>query len=245
MALKDTWIDKVNEEDIIDADDINDIAHAVIDIEENGTGGGGGGTGGGASLSDSDPVMNGTAFPGTSSKASRADHVHPSDTTRMAEASSMYSMTTLDQNDAFIVHDFPANKTKKMAWSILKSFIASEFEGNIYAAGIMDSEGNVATVPELDGGAVLALVSQIPTTLAELSGDSTHRTVTDVEKSAWNAKSNFSGNYADLSGKPTIPTKPSDIGAQPAGNYVTSDKTITIKGVDESGTTHTWTVYGV
>lgn len=46
----------------------------------------------------------------------------------------------------------------------------------------------------------------IPTSLAGLTEDSTHRVVTDVEKSAWNAKSNFSGNYNDLTNKPTIPS---------------------------------------
>ena len=46
----------------------------------------------------------------------------------------------------------------------------------------------------------------IPTTLASLTEDSTHRVVTDAEKAAWNAKSNFSGNYNDLSNKPTIPS---------------------------------------
>ena len=35
-----------------------------------------------SSLSDSNPVMNGSAAAGTSELASRADHVHPSDTTR-------------------------------------------------------------------------------------------------------------------------------------------------------------------
>ena len=47
--------------------------------------------------------------------------------------------------------------------------------------------------------------SEVPTTLASLTADSTHRTVTDAEKSAWNAKSNFDGRYASLTGKPTIP----------------------------------------
>lgn len=46
----------------------------------------------------------------------------------------------------------------------------------------------------------------IPTTLAGLSEDTTHRVVTDTEKVAWNAKSNFSGNYNDLTNKPTIPS---------------------------------------
>lgn len=46
----------------------------------------------------------------------------------------------------------------------------------------------------------------IPTTLASLTEDATHRVVTDAEKTAWNAKSNFSGNYNDLTNKPTIPS---------------------------------------
>lgn len=46
----------------------------------------------------------------------------------------------------------------------------------------------------------------IPTALAGLTEDSTHRVVTDAEKTTWNAKSNFSGNYNDLTNKPTIPS---------------------------------------
>jgi len=46
----------------------------------------------------------------------------------------------------------------------------------------------------------------IPTTLAGLAEDATHRVVTDTEKATWNAKSNFSGNYNDLTNKPTIPS---------------------------------------
>lgn len=46
----------------------------------------------------------------------------------------------------------------------------------------------------------------IPTTLAALTDDSAHRVVTDAEKATWNAKSNFSGSYNDLTNKPTIPS---------------------------------------
>lgn len=53
--------------------------------------------------------------------------------------------------------------------------------------------------------------SAIPTALSQLSADTTHRVVTDTEKSTWNGKSNFSGSYNDLSNKPTIPTKTSDL----------------------------------
>lgn len=47
--------------------------------------------------------------------------------------------------------------------------------------------------------------THIPTALSELSEDATHRVVTDAEKAVWNAKSNFSGSYNDLTDKPTIP----------------------------------------
>ena len=42
------------------------------------------------------------------------------------------------------------------------------------------------------------------------TGDSTIH-VTSTEKSTWNAKSNFSGSYNDLTNKPTIPSKTSDL----------------------------------
>lgn len=55
--------------------------------------------------------------------------------------------------------------------------------------------------------------SELPAKLSDLSEDSTHRVVTDAEKAAWSGKSNFSGNYADLNGKPTIPTVPTKVSA--------------------------------
>lgn len=44
----------------------------------------------------------------------------------------------------------------------------------------------------------------IPTRLADLTEDATHRVVTDTEKQTWNGKSNFSGAYNDLTGKPDL-----------------------------------------
>ena len=58
-----------------------------------------------------------------------------------------------------------------------------------------------------------AVTVDVPTALSQLSGDSTHRTVTDAEKTAWNNKSNFSGSYNDLTNKPTIPTVPTKVSA--------------------------------
>ena len=61
------------------------------------------------------------------------------------------------------------------------------------------------TLSASDVGA-LPSTTTIPTTLASLTDDATHRVVTDAEKTSWNAKSNFSGNYNDLTNKPTIPS---------------------------------------
>lgn len=51
----------------------------------------------------------------------------------------------------------------------------------------------------------------VPKNLSDLKEDAEHRTVTDTEKQSWNDKSNFSGNYEDLKGKPTIPTVPTTL----------------------------------
>ena len=60
------------------------------------------------------------------------------------------------------------------------------------------------------------------TTLADLADDATHRTVTDAEKSAWNAKSNFSGDYNDLENAPDITEDASDnlVITDPSGNII-------------------------
>lgn len=65
-----------------------------------------------------------------------------------------------------------------------------------------------ASKPKYTASEVGALpdTTTIPTTLASLAEDATHRVVTDEEKTSWNAKSNFSGNYNDLTNKPTIPS---------------------------------------
>lgn len=39
MALKNTWVDKVNNQDVVDAEDVNSIARAVMDLEDAGVDG--------------------------------------------------------------------------------------------------------------------------------------------------------------------------------------------------------------
>lgn len=61
-----------------------------------------------------------------------------------------------------------------------------------------------ATKPSYTAKEVGALPSSttIPGTIADLAEDPDHRSVTDAEKAAWNAKSDFSGSYTDLTNKP-------------------------------------------
>lgn len=55
--------------------------------------------------------------------------------------------------------------------------------------------------------------TQVPSNLSDLKDDTTHRTVTDSEKNAWNSKSTFSGKYEDLQGMPF------KLGIDANGNY--------------------------
>ena len=90
----------------------------------------------------------------------------------------------------------------------------SELNAKGYLTDYTESDPTVpawakaAAKPSYTASEVGALPSttKIPSTLSELGEDSTHRVVTDVEKAAWSAKSNFSGSYNDLSDKPTIPS---------------------------------------
>ena len=76
----------------------------------------------------------------------------------------------------------------------------------------------------------------IPAQLSDLSEDSTHRTVSDTEKSSWNGKSNFSGDYTDLANKPTIPTKLSDLSSDDTHRTVSdTEKTLWDNKSDFSG----------
>lgn len=85
-------------------------------------------------------------------------------------------------------------------------------------------------VSAFQNDAKYAKQSELPTALSQLSEDSAHRVVTDVEKAAWNAKSNFSGKYADLDGKPTIPTVPTNVSAfENDAGYLTQHQDISGK----------------
>lgn len=107
----------------------------------------------------------------------------------------------------------PTVPTKISAFENDKGYLTQHQSLDAYAKTA--DLGALATKDSLTASDVGALpdTTKIPGALSDLSEDTTHRVVTDAEKEAWNAKSNFSGNYADLNGKPTIPTVPTKISA--------------------------------
>lgn len=133
-----------------------------------------------------------------------------------------------------------------------KSLIDAITTSKVNVADIVDNlTTNVANKPlsAAQGVALKAIIDAltIPTALSDLTEDNTHRVVTDAEKAVWNAKSNFSGSYNDLTDKPTIPgayTLPiasSTVlgGVQPAAKTDTMTQAV---GVDEAG--GLWTAPG-
>ena len=100
---------------------------------------------------------------------------------------------------------------------------------------------NKPTIPSIDGLATEVYVDtqigaiDIPNTLSDLATDSIHRLVTDAEKATWNAKSNFSGSYNDLTNKPSIPS----ISGLATETYV--DEAVSSK----ANTSHTHTIANI
>lgn len=88
--------------------------------------------------------------------------------------------------------------------------------------------------PEDIASAVSAYMKEnpinVPKNLSDLKEDDEHRTVTDTEKQSWNDKSDFSGNYEDLKGKPTIPTVPTTLPNPNALTITYGDQTHTYDG---------------
>lgn len=95
-----------------------------------------------------------------------------------------YDTTHLKNNDIIKVM---SDSTHSNAISYFKWVIAE----NIGAWSYVGSQGPFYTKSETDTLLnAKANTSDIPTELADLAGDSTHRTVTDAEKTTWNSKQN-------------------------------------------------------
>jgi hypothetical protein len=75
-------------------------------------------------------------------------------------------------------------------------------------------------------------VGALPNTtkLADLGDDSTHRVVTDAEKTAWNAKSDFNGSYTSLKDTPSVA-----VGEENGAVAVHSNKNVAFMASTSSG----------
>lgn len=104
----------------------------------------------------------------------------------------------------------------------ISTITSRTINGHALSANITLTADDVGALPD---------TTSIPDSLSDLSSDSTHRTVTDAEKSTWNAKSNFSGNYNDLTNKPTIPS----IAGLATETYVNNAVSTKVEKVDGKG----------
>lgn len=86
-----------------------------------------------------------------------------------------------------------------------------------------------------------AILDEVPTKLSDLDDDVMHRTVTDTQISNWNGKSNFSGDYNDLTNKPTIPTVPTNVSAfvNDSGYQTSGDVASAISGKADASDVYT------
>lgn len=102
-------------------------------------------------------------------------------------------------------------KEEKQAWNAKSDFSGEyrDLQGKPeLAEWALQSKKPTYTASEVGA---LPDTTKIPKNLSDLKEDAEHRTVTDTEKQSWNNKSDFSGNYEDLQGKPTIPTVPTKL----------------------------------
>ena len=110
---------------------------------------------------------------------------------------------TLKNNNGDQIHP----KTKANA-VFLEDGQSVENKFKTIGQGFSGSYNDLTDKPELFSGSYNDLTEKptIPTTLSELTDDTTHRLVTDTEKNVWNNKSDFNGSYDNLTDKPSIPT---------------------------------------
>lgn len=117
-------------------------------------------------------------------------------------------ISAIPKFDISVVATLPTSNISATTIYLLKS---GEESSNLYTEYIYaDNKWEILGRQTVDLSGY-ALKSEIPVTLASLTQDSTHRTVTDTEKETWTNKSNFSGKYTDLTDIPTDLVKSSAI----------------------------------
>ena len=107
------------------------------------------------------------------------------------------------------------------------------------------NDASYITIDAISGKADTSTVTSLNNIVtAHTANTSVH--VTAAEKSTWNAKSDFSGSYNDLSDKPTIPVVPTNVSAfNNDSGYITSNAisgkadTSTVTSLNNALTAHT------
>lgn len=132
---------------------------------------------------------------------------------------------------------------------------AMKFEDAKVSRAVGDEDGNSIR----ETYAKKKEIPSVPTKVSQLENDKKYLTsftegdptipdhvkgITEQDIAKWNGKSDFSGKYSDLSGKPTIPSQASDVGAVPTtrkvnGKALSAD--ITLSASDVGARPSTWT----
>ncbi len=109
-----------------------------------------------ATAEDEKPLMDGEASYGASKNAARADHVHPTDTTRMIAAS---SMSMMQMPSGYLIFNRAADTMVKVPLNSFMSYLNQYLK--VY--GIGDAEGSeyIASIPELEDDAVLVITKDL------------------------------------------------------------------------------------
>ena len=107
------------------------------------------------------------------------------------------------------------NQTEKDAWNAKWNYNEETIKGvKVNESGNSDTVNNLTVETAVPLGALFTdtvythPVNHPPSIITQ---DANNIFVTYAEKTTWNSKSNFSGSYTDLTNKPSIPTKTSDI----------------------------------
>ena len=149
----------------------------------------------GAAASTTTPKMDGTASVGTEMAFARGDHRHPKDTSKQDVISDLAEIRAGAALGATALQSFTESDPTVPSWAKAESkptYTASEVgavptarkvNGKALSADITLSASDVGALPSS---------TAIPDELADLSDDSTHRLVTDAEKSTWNGKGTYS-----------------------------------------------------
>lgn len=157
----------------------------------------------GAAASTTSPKMDGTASVGTEMAFARGDHRHPSDTSKQDTISDLATIRS--------GAGLGATAYQKPSTGIPKNDLASGVQTSLDRADTalqsftetdptVPSWAKQDTKPSYTASEVGALPADtdIPSSLADLTADSTHRTVTDTEKSTWNGKQDTISDLATI-----------------------------------------------